>query len=207
MSLFTPFKLREIEFKNRIAFRPCANTRRKTATRNLGTWFTLVAAPSAAPRWFSPKPPPSKTSEESLRKTLASTKTLTSPPGARSPNSFAPTAPSPGLQLAHAGRKGSTAVPWAGGKKVDPASGGWEPVAPTAVAFRVGLSATARSYHSRNRRRHRRFSQSRGTRLSRWLPSNRNPRVPTDISSTNFSPRFPTSARMNTAARWKIVCA
>jgi 2,4-dienoyl-CoA reductase-like NADH-dependent reductase (Old Yellow Enzyme family) len=41
----------------------------------------------------------------------------------------------PGMQLAHAGRKGSTAVPWSGGKAVAPHNGGWEPVAPSAVAF------------------------------------------------------------------------
>jgi 2,4-dienoyl-CoA reductase-like NADH-dependent reductase (Old Yellow Enzyme family) len=41
----------------------------------------------------------------------------------------------PGIQLAHAGRKASTAVPWEGGKKVAPADGGWTPVAPSAVAF------------------------------------------------------------------------
>src|ERR1700743_1776514 len=41
----------------------------------------------------------------------------------------------PGVQLAHAGRKGSTAVPWQGGKKVAPSDGGWTPVAPSAIAF------------------------------------------------------------------------
>jgi 2,4-dienoyl-CoA reductase-like NADH-dependent reductase (Old Yellow Enzyme family) len=41
----------------------------------------------------------------------------------------------PGMQLAHAGRKGSTSAPWSGGKKVAVAEGGWEPVAPSAVAF------------------------------------------------------------------------
>jgi 2,4-dienoyl-CoA reductase-like NADH-dependent reductase (Old Yellow Enzyme family) len=40
-----------------------------------------------------------------------------------------------GVQLAHAGRKGSTAAPWGGGKKVAVADGGWEPVAPSAVPF------------------------------------------------------------------------
>lgn len=40
-----------------------------------------------------------------------------------------------GVQLAHAGRKGSTKAPWLGGKKVRPEEGGWEPVAPSAVAF------------------------------------------------------------------------
>ncbi len=40
-----------------------------------------------------------------------------------------------GIQLAHAGRKASTAPPWQGGRPVSPADGGWEPVAPSAVAF------------------------------------------------------------------------
>src|SRR5580692_10734486 len=40
-----------------------------------------------------------------------------------------------GMQLAHAGRKASTAEPWLGGKPVSIASGGWEPVAPSAVAY------------------------------------------------------------------------
>jgi 2,4-dienoyl-CoA reductase-like NADH-dependent reductase (Old Yellow Enzyme family) len=41
----------------------------------------------------------------------------------------------PGIQLAHAGRKASTAEPWNGGKIVDEGYGGWETVAPSAIAF------------------------------------------------------------------------
>jgi 2,4-dienoyl-CoA reductase-like NADH-dependent reductase (Old Yellow Enzyme family) len=40
--------------------------------------------------------------------------------------------------LAHAGRKGSTAAPWLGGKPVAPADGGWTPVGPSALAFDLG---------------------------------------------------------------------
>jgi 2,4-dienoyl-CoA reductase-like NADH-dependent reductase (Old Yellow Enzyme family) len=40
-----------------------------------------------------------------------------------------------GIQLAHAGRKGSMSVPLAGEKLVLPGEGGWEPVGPSAVAF------------------------------------------------------------------------
>lgn len=43
-----------------------------------------------------------------------------------------------GIQLAHAGRKGSTAAPWKGGKAVAPEDGGWEPVGPTAAPFTEG---------------------------------------------------------------------
>jgi 2,4-dienoyl-CoA reductase-like NADH-dependent reductase (Old Yellow Enzyme family) len=41
----------------------------------------------------------------------------------------------PGIQLAHAGRKASTDVPWRGGKPIEPSNGGWKPVAPSPLAF------------------------------------------------------------------------
>lgn len=41
----------------------------------------------------------------------------------------------PGIQIAHAGRKASTVPPWDPGAGVADADGGWEPVAPSAVAF------------------------------------------------------------------------
>ncbi|MGI5373528.1 NADH:flavin oxidoreductase/NADH oxidase [Streptomyces sp. CA-251387] len=44
----------------------------------------------------------------------------------------------PGIQLAHAGRKASTDRPWKGGAPVGPDAYGWEPVAPSAVAFADG---------------------------------------------------------------------
>jgi 2,4-dienoyl-CoA reductase-like NADH-dependent reductase (Old Yellow Enzyme family) len=40
-----------------------------------------------------------------------------------------------GMQLAHAGRKASTASPFNGHGLVLPADGGWQPVAPSAIAF------------------------------------------------------------------------
>src|ERR1700728_823659 len=41
----------------------------------------------------------------------------------------------PGIQLAHAGRKASTRVPWAPGAFFTAAEGGWQPVAPSAITF------------------------------------------------------------------------
>jgi 2,4-dienoyl-CoA reductase-like NADH-dependent reductase (Old Yellow Enzyme family) len=41
----------------------------------------------------------------------------------------------PGIQLAHAGRKASTRVPWAPGPFITEAEGGWKPVAPSALTF------------------------------------------------------------------------
>ncbi|WP_336518035.1 NADH:flavin oxidoreductase/NADH oxidase [Pollutibacter soli] len=40
-----------------------------------------------------------------------------------------------GIQLAHAGRKASTNVPWLGRGAVSVADGGWQPVAPAATAY------------------------------------------------------------------------
>src|SRR5882724_13081006 len=47
----------------------------------------------------------------------------------------------PGMQLAHAGRKASTAVPWKGGKPLSAAEGGWSPiVGPSAIPFDEGYT-------------------------------------------------------------------
>jgi 2,4-dienoyl-CoA reductase-like NADH-dependent reductase (Old Yellow Enzyme family) len=40
------------------------------------------------------------------------------------------------IQLAHAGRKGSSAKPWDGGMLLDAANGGWLPIAPSAIPQR-----------------------------------------------------------------------
>lgn len=41
----------------------------------------------------------------------------------------------PAIQIAHAGRKASTEVPWRGGAPVAPDQGGWQPMGPSPVAF------------------------------------------------------------------------
>jgi 2,4-dienoyl-CoA reductase-like NADH-dependent reductase (Old Yellow Enzyme family) len=41
----------------------------------------------------------------------------------------------PAIQLAHAGRKASTARPWEGGQLIPPERGGWRPVAPSPIPF------------------------------------------------------------------------
>lgn len=44
----------------------------------------------------------------------------------------------PSIQLAHAGRKASTDAPWLGGKPLSTAHRGWQPVAPSPIAFDEG---------------------------------------------------------------------
>jgi 2,4-dienoyl-CoA reductase-like NADH-dependent reductase (Old Yellow Enzyme family) len=41
------------------------------------------------------------------------------------------------IQLAHAGRKASSEVPWRGGQLIRPVDGGWVPLAPSAVAIKL----------------------------------------------------------------------
>jgi 2,4-dienoyl-CoA reductase-like NADH-dependent reductase (Old Yellow Enzyme family) len=45
-----------------------------------------------------------------------------------------------GIQLAHAGRKASTDLPWLGGAPIAPHDGGWKPVAPSALPFDDGYT-------------------------------------------------------------------
>jgi len=45
----------------------------------------------------------------------------------------------PAIQLAHAGRKASTAVPWLGHKPIAPDAGGWKPLAPSALPYAEGF--------------------------------------------------------------------
>lgn len=41
----------------------------------------------------------------------------------------------PGIQLAHAGRKASVTKPWEGNRHIETGSGGWDVIAPSAIAF------------------------------------------------------------------------
>lgn len=46
----------------------------------------------------------------------------------------------PAMQLAHAGRKASTDLPWLTGKPLHYKDGGWDPIAPSALAFDEGYA-------------------------------------------------------------------
>ena len=50
----------------------------------------------------------------------------------------------PGIQLAHAGRKASAARPWDGGAHLEDPAGGWETLAPSALAFGGNLTKVPR---------------------------------------------------------------
>jgi 2,4-dienoyl-CoA reductase-like NADH-dependent reductase (Old Yellow Enzyme family) len=50
-----------------------------------------------------------------------------------------------GIQIAHAGRKASAALPWHGGAHLSEAQGGWETIAPSAIPFGGELTKVPRA--------------------------------------------------------------
>lgn len=53
----------------------------------------------------------------------------------------------PGIQLAHAGRKATSEVPWLGGGPLLPEQGGWTPVGPSPIPFAPGTPVPAELTH------------------------------------------------------------
>lgn len=53
----------------------------------------------------------------------------------------------PGIQIAHAGRKASTDLPWRGGAPLQPDAGGWEPVGPSPVPYAENYSPPREMTH------------------------------------------------------------
>ena len=135
IKLFTPLKLREIEFKNRIFVSPMCQYSSKEgmpeewhlvhlgsrAVGGAALVFTEATAVSLEGRispwdlgiW-------SDAHGEALKRITS----LIQSQGAI-----------PGIQLAHAGRKASTDAPWKSKDPLFEGSGGWKPVAPSALPF------------------------------------------------------------------------
>ncbi len=138
MSLFTPLRLREIEFKNRIGVSPMCQYSAKDG--HPGTWH-LVHLGSRAVGGAALVMTEAAAIQEVGR---------ISPPDAgmyldAHVDSWHPIAEFlkeqgavPGMQLAHAGRKASTAAPWFGGGPLLQDQGGWTPVSSTNVPFGAG---------------------------------------------------------------------
>jgi len=138
MTLFTPLRLREIEFKNRIGVSPMCQYSAKDG--HPGTWHLVHLGSRAV-------------GGAALVMTEASS---VQDVGRISPadagmyldahvDSWRPIAEflkeqgaAAGMQLAHAGRKASTAAPWFGGGPLTHEQGGWTPVSSTSVPFGAG---------------------------------------------------------------------
>jgi 2,4-dienoyl-CoA reductase-like NADH-dependent reductase (Old Yellow Enzyme family) len=133
--LFSPLKLREIEFRNRVFVSPMCQYSSRDGMPNDwhlvhlgsravgGAALVMVEATgvSAAGR-ISPADSGIWSNEHAL-----AFQTIT--------RFIKSQGAVPGIQLAHAGRKASTDVPWRGGLGLRDADGGWTPLAPSPIAF------------------------------------------------------------------------
>jgi 2,4-dienoyl-CoA reductase-like NADH-dependent reductase (Old Yellow Enzyme family) len=140
MKLFSPFRIREIELKNRIVVSPMCEYSAKEGHPQ--AWH-LVHLGSRAIGGAGLVFTEASAVEERGRISSADTGIYDDAHVA----SWRPIAEFirahgavPGMQLAHAGRKASTAPPWTGGKPVAVQEGGWVPVAPSALAFDSGYT-------------------------------------------------------------------
>ncbi|HLK61732.1 MAG TPA: NADH:flavin oxidoreductase/NADH oxidase [Chthonomonadaceae bacterium] len=136
MSLFTPLTVRSVTFRNRIAVSPMCQYSStdgfatdwhlvhlgSRAVGGAGLVLTEAAAVEARGR-ISPND--LGIYDNRHTETLARITHFIHEQGSIA-----------GIQLAHAGRKASTARPWEGGKPVSEAEGGWQPiVGPSPLAF------------------------------------------------------------------------
>ena len=136
--LFTPLKLRDVEFRNRVFVSPMCQYSSEGGLANDwhlvhlgsravgGAGLVLTEATAVTPEGrISPSDLGvwSDAHEEALRPIVRFIKAQ----GAAA-----------GLQIAHAGRKASTRAPWDGGAGIDEAHGGWTPVGPSPVPFAAG---------------------------------------------------------------------
>src|ERR1044072_7588587 len=133
--LFSPFKLRDITFKNRIIVSPMCEHSSQDGFANDwhlvhlgsravgGASLVLTEATAVSPEgWITPDDLGIWKDEhiEPLKKITHFM---------NQQNAEA------GIQLAHAGRKASRTSPWKGSIRLFDANGGWENLAPSALAF------------------------------------------------------------------------
>jgi 2,4-dienoyl-CoA reductase-like NADH-dependent reductase (Old Yellow Enzyme family) len=135
MHLFSPLELRSVTLRNRIAVSPMCQYSAVEGRANdwhlvhLGTravggaGLVLFEATAVEPRGRI-SPADLGLWEDAQVEPLARIVRFVEAQGAAA-----------GLQIAHAGRKGSTAPPWDGGGAVPASAGGWTPVAPSAIPF------------------------------------------------------------------------
>jgi 2,4-dienoyl-CoA reductase-like NADH-dependent reductase (Old Yellow Enzyme family) len=140
MKLFTPLKIRDIELKNRIAVSPMCEYSAKDGhpqpwhmvhlgSRAVGGAALVITEASAVEARGRISAADAGIYDDAHVESWRPITEFVKSQGAVV-----------GMQLAHAGRKASTAEPWVGGKPVSIAAGGWEPVAPSAVAYDAGYT-------------------------------------------------------------------
>ena len=138
MKLFTPLRLRGTQFKNRIAVSPMCEYSAQDGhpltwhlvhlgSRAVGGAALVMGEATAVQASGRISPGDTGLYLDSQAEAWRPIVEFIHAQGARA-----------GIQLAHAGRKGSTAAPWLGGAPLPLKDGGWTPVAPSALAFATG---------------------------------------------------------------------
>ena len=138
MKLFTPLRLRGTQFKNRIAVSPMCEYSAEDGhpltwhlvhlgSRAVGGAALVMGEATAVQASGRISPGDTGLYLDSQAEAWRPIVEFIHAQGARA-----------GIQLAHAGRKGSTAAPWLGGAPLPLKDGGWTPVAPSALAFATG---------------------------------------------------------------------
>lgn len=138
--LFTPFTLRDITFRNRIAVSPMCQYSYEDGfsndwqlvhlgSRAAGGAALVIAEATAVEERGRISPGDVGIWKDEHIEPLARMTRFVKEQGAV-----------PGIQLAHAGRKASTGVPWVTEKPLTETGGGWKTVAPSAIPFDEGFS-------------------------------------------------------------------
>src|SRR6201996_2342630 len=137
-NLFTPLKLRDIELKNRLVVSPMCEYSSEDGFANHwhlvhlgsravgGAGLVIPEATAVSPEGRISPGDLGIWKDEHIEKLKEITDFISSQGAV------------PGIQLAHAGRKASTAIPWQGGEPLPPSKGGWEIVAPSPIPFSSG---------------------------------------------------------------------
>jgi len=141
MKLFTPLRIRELEFKNRIAVSPMCQYSAKDGhpttwhlvhlgSRAVGGAALVMTEATGVQEIGRISPEDTGIYLDAHVDSWRPIVKFIQEQGALA-----------GMQLAHAGRKASTEAPWhSGGKPIALNDGGWTPVAPSAVPFDAGYN-------------------------------------------------------------------
>ena len=136
MNLFTPLKIRDVELRNRIMVSPMCQYSCEDGmatdwhlvhlgSRAVGGAALVMVEATAVTAEGRISPADMGLWKDEQAEPLARIARFVKSQGAVA-----------GIQLAHAGRKASTDVPWKGGGSLTPEQGGWRPIyAPSAMAF------------------------------------------------------------------------
>ncbi len=140
MKLFDPFRIRDVEFRNRIVVSPMCQYSAKDGhpqtwhlvhlgSRAVGGAGLVIAEATSVEARGRISPGDTGIYEDSHIESWRPIAEFIRSQGAV-----------PGIQLAHAGRKASVTPPWKGGKAIARQDGGWVPVAPSATKFDEGFA-------------------------------------------------------------------